>query len=115
MEETVIFGVCPECKKNDIIVYGDNLLYCINCNKQIPYLEDPPASVLENLLTQIELEDNVIKERMGIYEEMLKETQEEEAAREKNMDPVDRLVEELTKTRINERKQKPPSRTLRRN
>jgi hypothetical protein len=113
MEETVIFGVCPECKKNDIIVYDDNLLYCINCNKQIPYLEDPPASVLENLLIQIDLEDNVIKERMGIYEEMLKETQEKEAERKKNMDPMDRLVEELQQSRIGN--QKPPSKRLRRN
>jgi regulator of sigma D len=113
MEETVIFGVCPECKKNDIIVYGDNLLYCINCNKQIPYLEDPPASVLENLLIQIDLEDNVSKEHMDIYEEMLKETQEKEAERKKNMDPIDRIAEELQESRIGE--QKPPSKRLRPN
>jgi len=111
MEETVIFGVCPECKKNDIIVYGDNLLYCINCNKQIPYLEDPPASVLENLLIQIDLEDNVSKEHMDIYEEMLKETQEKEAERKKNMDPMARLVEEFNQSRIGG--QKPPSNRLR--
>ena len=113
MEETIIFGVCPACKKNDIIVYDDNLLYCMNCNKQIPYLEDPPASDLANLLNQMGLEDDVSKEHMDIYEEMLKEVEEKEAERKKNMDPMERLVEDLNQSRIG--KQKPPSKRLHRN
>ena len=112
MEEIIIFGVCPECKKNDIIVYDDNLLYCMNCNKQIPYLEDPPVSDLENLFNQMDVED-VSKEHMDIYEEMLKEVHEKEAERKKNMDPMESLTEDLNQSRIG--KQKPPSKRLRRN
>lgn len=112
MEETVIFGICPECKKNDIIVYDNNLLYCVNCNKQIPHLEDPPVSELVNLLNQMDVE-YISKEYMDIYEEMLKEVEEKEAERKKNMDPMESLIEDLNQSRIG--KQKPPSKKLRRN
>lgn len=74
--EIVLLGNCKNCKKSNIIVVDDDILFCNNCNEQIYSLEEPNSESLDDIA---ELMSNIsVGQDMTVYNEMMKEIEKEE-------------------------------------